>query len=1179
MLAADRRHLVVRARPDPRLPSPLPDPLLRQPRHAHRQALARLEDRHRRQPRVRRRHRRPPRRDAGERTGWRPSSATRPASPSPTRAAGSAASTASSSPPIPTRRWRCSPSRPRPSGGPVQLRLLQQRDGAAHRRIAAAARGRRPRLLELPARGLHRHGTGGGQVTYHMNRLQALDEPDPVLRHAERSGGGSRPRHELRADGLRAPVYTLDSLAAQRRLPALSGAGRHRLLRRLPRLGLPRGRLRRPACGRALALGCALVTAARSTRAGSMHTRPTGQPRPLPRSATASTCGWSTSTTPPRLPLVAAPAGGGFEAATTSATPTAACTRTWTRSWPRHGVDLDGGRVLHAGQPAGARATCSTRCRCTGATTPPASLRCIVAEVHNTYGERHGYLLGPDERGRAEADKAFYVSPFLTVDGRYRMRFSAPGRAAADHDGAAAGRRDAVHRPRCPRRRPAADERRCWRARAPLPDDVPRGVSALIRWHGVKLWLRRLPVVPRPPRPADPYVTVARRASPSATARAAARRGARGRAAAARAVHARIAERSSGARCPLAGARVCPTARARRRRQGAPVMHWSGRRPSSPGWARREDRLRRGLHDRRLDDGPRHRPRRPAGRRSPAGCPRSCTRCCSGCGTWSSAPSRRTRRTAEEQPDQHLPALRPVQRAVRAVPRRDDDLLVGLVRARRHPAPTPSAARWTAILDLARVRAGMHVLEIGSGWGGLAIRAARERGARVTTLTLSTEQQALARQRAEEAGVGHLVDVRLQDYRDATGQFDAIVSVEMIEAVGEAYWPTYFAALDTLLAPGGRVGLQAITMAHDRLMATRRSYTWIHKYVFPGGIIPSIRSISDNLAAHTGCRSSSAATSARTTRARWRSGGSSSWATGTSCEGSFDDTFRRMWEFYLAYCEAGFRVGYLGVEPARPGPAPVRGPDVELRGRADLGHRRLERHRRGPGPRARRPGRVGGDQRPARRAARARWPGADARRPASTSPTGRRPWRRRRRCASALGGLDVAVLNAGTWSRFDVRAVGQRGVRRPPGDQPDGHRCTARGRRCRRCGRGRGQIVGTAAWPATAASRRGGLRGDQGGAAQPVRVAARSPGAARRRRQTVAPGSCGPPMTDRNTFPMPFMVSPEEAARAHRRRDREGQGRDRLPAADDADDEGRPAGAGPAWTALMSRYATTRQSQ
>jgi cyclopropane-fatty-acyl-phospholipid synthase len=217
------------------------------------------------------------------------------------------------------------------------------------------------------------------------------------------------------------------------------------------------------------------------------------------------------------------------------------------------------------------------------------------------------------------------------------------------------------------------------------------------------------------------------------------------------------------------------------------------------------------------------------------------------------------------------------------------------------------------ILDLARVGADMHVLEIGSGWGGLAIRAARERGARVTTLTLSTEQQALARQRADDAGVGHLVDVRLQDYRDATGQYDAIVSVEMMEAVGEAYWPTYFSALDNLLAPGGRVGLQAITMAHDRMQATKRSYSWIHKYVFPGGIIPSIRSISDNLAAHTALsivERRDLGPHYAHTLAIWREQFLGNWE---RLAGSFDDTFRRMWEFYLAYCEAGFRVGYLGV--------------------------------------------------------------------------------------------------------------------------------------------------------------------------------------------------------------------------------------------------------------------------
>jgi cyclopropane-fatty-acyl-phospholipid synthase len=217
------------------------------------------------------------------------------------------------------------------------------------------------------------------------------------------------------------------------------------------------------------------------------------------------------------------------------------------------------------------------------------------------------------------------------------------------------------------------------------------------------------------------------------------------------------------------------------------------------------------------------------------------------------------------------------------------------------------------ILDLARVRSGMHVLEIGSGWGALAIRAATERGARVTTLTLSTEQQALARKRAEAAGVADLVDVRLQDYRDVTGQFDAVVSVEMIEAVGERFWPTYFGALDQRLKPGGRVGLQAITMAHDRMMATRRSYTWIHKYVFPGGIIPSLRAIEDNLAAHTSLslveRRELGAHYARTLL-QWRERFLDNWG---QLQGAFDETFRRMWEFYLAYCEAGFRVGYLGV--------------------------------------------------------------------------------------------------------------------------------------------------------------------------------------------------------------------------------------------------------------------------
>ena len=217
------------------------------------------------------------------------------------------------------------------------------------------------------------------------------------------------------------------------------------------------------------------------------------------------------------------------------------------------------------------------------------------------------------------------------------------------------------------------------------------------------------------------------------------------------------------------------------------------------------------------------------------------------------------------------------------------------------------------ILDLAGVRSGTRLLEIGTGWGTLAIRAA-QRGARVTTITLSREQLRLARERVEAAGLSGLVEVRVQDYREVDGEYDAVVSVEMIEAVGEAYWPAYFAALDRLLAPGGRVAIQAIAMDHERFLATRRSFSWIQKYIFPGGIIPSLQAVDDTLAAHTTLQ----VTQRRELRAHyarplrlWRERFLHQWPR-IHAQG-FDETFRRMWEFYLAYSEAGFRSGYLGV--------------------------------------------------------------------------------------------------------------------------------------------------------------------------------------------------------------------------------------------------------------------------
>ncbi|MFD8141685.1 class I SAM-dependent methyltransferase [Streptomyces sp. NPDC059708] len=216
------------------------------------------------------------------------------------------------------------------------------------------------------------------------------------------------------------------------------------------------------------------------------------------------------------------------------------------------------------------------------------------------------------------------------------------------------------------------------------------------------------------------------------------------------------------------------------------------------------------------------------------------------------------------------------------------------------------------LLDLARVGEGTRLLEIGTGWGELALRAAA-RGARVTTLTLSAEQADLARERIAAAGLSDRVEVRLRDYRDAEGRHDAVISVEMIEAVGTDYWPSYFTALRGALAPGARVVLQAITMGHRQMLRTAATHTWISKYVFPGGVIPSRRAIAEHSAA-AGLRTVADhgygehyAETLRLWRERFTANRPAVAALG------FDPVFQRMWEFYLAYSEAGFRSRYLDV--------------------------------------------------------------------------------------------------------------------------------------------------------------------------------------------------------------------------------------------------------------------------
>jgi cyclopropane-fatty-acyl-phospholipid synthase len=217
------------------------------------------------------------------------------------------------------------------------------------------------------------------------------------------------------------------------------------------------------------------------------------------------------------------------------------------------------------------------------------------------------------------------------------------------------------------------------------------------------------------------------------------------------------------------------------------------------------------------------------------------------------------------------------------------------------------------LLDSAAVGPDTRLLEIGTGWGELALRAAR-RGAQVKSVTISTEQADLARERIVAEGLADRVDIELCDYRQVRGTYDAIVSVEMIEAVGANHWSTYFRTIDRVLAPGGRVALQAILQDDYTVLATRDTYTWIRKYIFPGGQLASVEAIDRTIKSDTGLRICDRYSFGRhyaETLRRWRA------RFEEQCQAvaalGFDETFRRMWSLYLAYSEAGFRTGYLDV--------------------------------------------------------------------------------------------------------------------------------------------------------------------------------------------------------------------------------------------------------------------------
>ena len=203
---------------------------------------------------------------------------------------------------------------------------------------------------------------------------------------------------------------------------------------------------------------------------------------------------------------------------------------------------------------------------------------------------------------------------------------------------------------------------------------------------------------------------------------------------------------------------------------------------------------------------------------------------------------------------------------------------------------------------------GERLLEIGTGWGGLALHAARHYGAHVTTTTISREQHAHATARVREAGLADRITVLLQDYRDLRGRYDKLVSIEMIEAVGWEHLDTYFAACSALLEPDGAMLLQAIVHPHRVFRVEKASTGFINAYVFPGGTLPSLAAIERSLARRTDLRSIAlddiTPHYARTLHA-WRTRFHAAWPELRTL--GYDERFRRLWDLYLAYCEAGFR--------------------------------------------------------------------------------------------------------------------------------------------------------------------------------------------------------------------------------------------------------------------------------
>ncbi|MEL6294788.1 MAG: cyclopropane-fatty-acyl-phospholipid synthase family protein [Pseudomonadota bacterium] len=215
-------------------------------------------------------------------------------------------------------------------------------------------------------------------------------------------------------------------------------------------------------------------------------------------------------------------------------------------------------------------------------------------------------------------------------------------------------------------------------------------------------------------------------------------------------------------------------------------------------------------------------------------------------------------------------------------------------------------AKYASMVDQMGAQPGDHILEIGCGWGGFAEYAAKERGLRVTGLTISEEQFKYAQQRIEKAGLSEMVDFKLQDYRDENGTYDGIASIEMFEAVGQRYWPVYFKTVRERLKPGKNATLQIITVQDKRWHIYQRGVDFVQKYIFPGGMLPSPSALREQIAKAGFAveRSVEFGQSYNITLRRWHDTFNEKWD--EIAHMGFDERFRRMWNFYLTSCAATF---------------------------------------------------------------------------------------------------------------------------------------------------------------------------------------------------------------------------------------------------------------------------------